>query len=154
MGRREVGRQWAIVIPRANEPAAPNVRLWMPREPCHQPSPSHYSSELAMATGMVIETVLTVGVILSPTANVTLWAFRPRSYRVSRGARRVTGIITITWVIVLPVGGALLLGLSADALATGQPDALQDILMGAVAMACWPVVVLALRKRRANYRSL
>ena len=104
-----------------------------------------------MATG--IQAVLTVGVILFTTLIVALWAFRPRSYRSGPRARLGMGIITTAWVILLPVGAAVLLSLSADALTTKQPDAWQGVLTGTVAVACWPVAVLALRKRRANHRN-
>jgi hypothetical protein len=107
-----------------------------------------------MATYMVFETVLAVAVIAITTVNIALWAFRPDSYRLGPRARQTMGIITVAWVILLPVGGATSLGLGADAVAAGQRGAWQGIVVGAVSLACWPVAILALRKRRATYRAL
>jgi hypothetical protein len=73
-----------------------------------------------MATYMVFETVLAVAVIAITTVNIALWAFRPGSYRPGPRARRGMGIITVAWVILLPLGGATSLGFGADALAAGQ----------------------------------
>jgi hypothetical protein len=63
-------------------------------------------------------------------------------------------IVTAVWVIFLPVVGAPLLGLSAAALATGQPNAWQNVLTSSIALACCPVAILALRKRRTDDRNL
>jgi hypothetical protein len=106
-----------------------------------------------MATYMVFETVLAVAAVGVTTVNIALWAFRPGSYRPGPRARRWMGIITVAWVILLPVGGAISLGLGADALAAGQGGAWPGIVTGSVALACWPVVILALRKRRATSRT-
>ena len=102
---------------------------------------------------MVLMTAFWVAVIVSTTGNLALFAFRPDSYRTAPWGRQVMGIITAVWVIVLPVGGAILLGLGADALASGHRGAWQDIVTGGVALACWPVVILAVRKRRATDRN-
>jgi hypothetical protein len=102
-----------------------------------------------MAAGKVIETVLDVAVIVATTGNVALFAFRPGSYRAAPWTRRVMGIITVAWVIFLPVGGV---GVVAGALASGQQDAWLGIVTGGVALACWPVVILAVRMRSMTYR--
>ncbi len=103
---------------------------------------------------VVFETVLAVACIVSGTANAALWAFRPGPYRPGPRARRGMGVLTVVWAILLPVGGAVSLGFGTDALATGQGGAWQGIVTGAVALACWPVVILALRKRRAMNQTL
>ncbi len=51
------------------------------------------------------------------------------------------GIATVFWAIALPAAGAV-------DLAGG--GGWQGYLAGAVALACWPVVILALIKRRAS----
>jgi hypothetical protein len=91
---------------------------------------------------MVIETVVQIGVIILSTFNVALWGFRPNSYSGDPRARRVTGAITVAWVIFLPVGGGA-------ALAFGW-GTWQGLAAGGVALACWPVFILALRKRRRS----
>ena len=96
------------------------------------------------------ETVLALAVIVLTvftTANVFLWAFRPGFFRIGPRACRGMGAITAACVIVLPVGGAVLLALGTDAVATGRTDTWQGIVTGAIAVACWPVTILALRKR-------
>jgi hypothetical protein len=90
---------------------------------------------------MVIETVAQVGVIAFSTINVALWAFRPNHYSTDPRARRWTEICTVAWVIFLPAGGAAGLALGGT---------WQGIVTGAVALACWPVTILALRKRRVS----
>ena len=105
-----------------------------------------------MASG--IDTAIDVTVLLSSTANVALGAFRPRSQSTNPGARRAMRIVTAVWVILLPLGAALLLAASSVGLATGKPDAWQGFLTGGIALACWPVAILALRKRRAYDRNL
>jgi hypothetical protein len=89
---------------------------------------------------MVIETVVWVGVIVLSTINVALWAFRPNHYSTDPRARRWTEIITVVWVILLPVGGAAALTLGSSTW--------QGVVTGVVALACWPVTILALRKLR------
>jgi hypothetical protein len=51
-----------------------------------------------------------------------------------------------TRVIVLLVGGAVALGIGADALAAGAQGAWQPLVTGAVAMACLPAALLTLRR--------
>jgi hypothetical protein len=98
-----------------------------------------------------VVTVLTVGLIVSTTVNVALWAFRPRSFRQdSRSRQRLGTILTTIWVIVLPAGAAVSLALSAGALDPGQSGAWPGIVTGAAAIACWPVAIVALRQRRAS----
>jgi hypothetical protein len=91
---------------------------------------------------MVIETVVQVGLIVSTTINIALWAFRPNSCSTDPRARRFSEIFTIVWVIVLPAGGAAALAL--------ESNTWQGIVTGAVALACWPVTIAALRKRRVS----
>ena len=98
---------------------------------------------------MVTETVLTVAVIVTGALGVALAAFRPDSYRTGRGM----GFLIAAWVIFLPTAGAAALGIGAYALAAGEQGAWQNLLIGAVAMACWPVALLALRRRRATHRT-
>lgn len=88
---------------------------------------------------MVIETVLSFAVIVITTVNVALWAFRPNHYRTGPRARQAMGILTAVWAIFLPVGGAVALALGGT---------WQGVVTGTVALACWPVTFLALRKRR------
>jgi hypothetical protein len=94
-----------------------------------------------MAAGMTIRTVLNVFVIVIPTLNIALWAFRPSHYASTTVARRWAVASTVAWVISLPVVGAVALALGG----TWQADA-----TGAVALACWPVTILALRKRHVS----
>jgi hypothetical protein len=91
---------------------------------------------------MVIETVVQIAVIILSTCNIALWAFRPNGYSVDPRARRITEGLTVAWVIFLPAGGGA-------ALAFGW-GTWQGFAVGAVALACWPVVILALRKRRRS----
>jgi hypothetical protein len=91
---------------------------------------------------MVIETVVEVGVIVFSTINVALWAFRPNLFSTDPRARRWTEIITVAWVIFLPASGAAALALGSSTW--------QGVVTGAVALACWPVTILALRKRRVS----
>ena len=88
----------------------------------------------------MIETVLGVGVIVVSTLNVAMWAFRPNNYSTGRLARRWAGALTVAWAIVLPAGGAAALALGG----------IWGIVTGAVALACWPVIILALIKRRGS----
>lgn len=60
------------------------------------------------------------------------------SDRPSSRAGRVMGIFAVLWVFLLPVGGAVDLGLGVDAGAVDQQGAWPDIVMGGVALACWP----------------
>lgn len=108
------------------------------------------ASEQVEATRVVLPTVLELVVMIITTINIALWAFRPNYYGRGARARRLMGICTIVWVIFLPVASALSWGLGADGLASGQPGAWQGVVWGAVALACWPVAILALRKRRAH----
>jgi hypothetical protein len=94
-----------------------------------------------MAIGMVITTVVRVSVIVTTTLNLALWAFRPNSYANGPRARRWTGTYTVVWAIFLPVCGAV-------ALAFG--GTWQGVVTGAVALACWPVTILALRRRSVS----
>lgn len=98
-----------------------------------------------MATGMVIETLVLVVVIVINSLNVALWAFRPNSYGTGPRARRWMGMCTVAWAIFLPVGGAVFLALGG---------AWQSVVVGVVALACWPVVILALRKRHVSRADL
>lgn len=100
--------------------------------------------------GMVVQTVLTAVLIVVTTANMALWAFRPGWFRTGPRAARGMGVVTAIWVIVLPAGGGVSLGLGAEGLAHGQPAAWQGIAIGVIAMACWPVTIAAVRKRRAT----
>jgi hypothetical protein len=106
-----------------------------------------------MADGMVVQTALMVIVIVITTINVALWAFRPGQYRTGPRAARWMGIMTMVWVIFLPAGGGVSLGFGADDLAAGQSGGWQGIVIGVIALASWPVVILALRKRHAMFRS-
>jgi hypothetical protein len=94
-----------------------------------------------MATGMVIGTVVEVVVIVVTTVNLAMLAFRPNHYSIAPRARRMTGICTIVWAILLPVGGAVDLAVGGT---------WQGVMTGAVALACWPVIILALRKRHVS----
>jgi hypothetical protein len=105
-----------------------------------------------MAT-QVLETALGVAVMVSTTINVALFAFRPDSYRTTPPVRRLTEFITVVWVILLPVAGAFGLGLGATGLASGQRGAWQGVVTGGVALGCWPVVILAVRKRGETCRN-
>ena len=87
---------------------------------------------------MAIGTVIGVFVIASNTLHVALMAFRPNDYSSGRLARRWRMGITVTWAIILPAGGAALLVIGG----TG------DVVTGAVALAAWPVIILALTKLR------
>ncbi len=107
-----------------------------------------------VSEAVVFETVLAVAAIICGTANAALWAFRPGSYRPGPRVRRGQGILTVVWVILLAVCGAASLGFGADALAAGQGGGWESIAIGAVALGCWPVAVLALRKRRTMNRTL
>ena len=89
---------------------------------------------------MVIQTVVWVAVIVVTTGNVAVWAFRPNHYSTGRLARRWTGTCTIAWAIVLPAGGAASLALGGTS----------GVVTGTVALACWPVILLALVKRRVS----
>jgi hypothetical protein len=88
----------------------------------------------------MIETVLAVAMIVVNTFNVAMWAFRPNHYSTGRRARRWTGTFTVAWAIVLPAGGAAALALGGA----------WGVVTGAVALACWPVIILALIKRRVS----
>jgi hypothetical protein len=103
---------------------------------------------------MAIDTVLVVAVDVTATLGFAHWASRPGSYREGPRARRVMGILTAVWVIYLPVSGAVALGFGADALGAGERGAWQNLVIGAVAIACWPVVLLALRGRRPRHQAL
>jgi hypothetical protein len=89
---------------------------------------------------VVIQTVVWVAMIVVTTANVAGWAFRPNHYSTGRLARRWTGTCTIAWAIVLPAGGAAALALGGTS----------GVVTGTVALACWPVILLALIKRRMS----
>lgn len=99
---------------------------------------------------MVTETVMLVAVIVIGSLGVARPAFRPDSYRTGRGL----GFLIAAWVIFLPGAGAAALGIGAYALAAGEPGAWQNLVIGAVAMACWPVTLLALRRHRATRRTV
>ena len=103
---------------------------------------------------MVIQTVAVVAVMVLGALTVALWAFRPGDYRTDPRAGRVPGFFTAAWVIFLPVAGAAGLSIGTYALAAGEQGAWQNIVIGAVAIACWPVTLLALRRRRAAHRNL
>jgi hypothetical protein len=90
---------------------------------------------------MVIETVAVVAVIVSSTVTIASSAFRPNHYSTDPRARRYGEIFTAAWAILLPAAGAAALALDGT---------WQGIVTGAVALACWPVVILALRKRRVS----
>jgi hypothetical protein len=102
--------------------------------------------EAARETGMVTVAVLGAGNIVITTLNFASFAFRPGSYRTGPRGRRGMGIFTAVWVIFLLVGGAVALGIGADALAAGAQGAWQPLVTGAVAMACLPVALLTLRR--------
>ena len=89
---------------------------------------------------MVIQTVVWVAVIVITTANLAGWAFRPNHYSTGRLAHRWMGTCTVAWAIVLPAAGAA-------ALAFGGAS---GVVTGSVALACWPVILLALVKRRVS----
>jgi hypothetical protein len=91
---------------------------------------------------MVIETVVQIAVIIMSTSNIALWAFRPNSYSVDPRARRITEGLTVAWVILLPAAGGAALGFGWGTW--------QGLAVGGVALACWTVVILALRKRRRS----
>ena len=97
----------------------------------------------------MVQTVLTAMVIVVTTANVALWAFRLAWYRAGPRTARGMGVVTAIWMILLSAGGGVSLGLGADGLANGQPAGWQGIVTGVIAMACWPVAIAAVRKRRA-----
>ena len=92
---------------------------------------------------MAIQTVLVVLMLVVTTANVALWAFRPNAYGTRPGLRRILGIATVVWAVFLAAAAALLLVLGG-----WQAD-----VQGAVALACWPVTLLALRRRRLAFRT-
>lgn len=100
------------------------------------------------------ETVAVVAVMVLGALTVALWAFRPGDYRTDPRIGGVPGFFTAAWVIFLPVVGAAGLSTGAYALAAGEQGAWQNIVIGAVAIACWPVTLLALRRRRAAHRTL
>jgi hypothetical protein len=89
---------------------------------------------------VVIETVAWVALIVVTTANVALWAFRPNHYSTGRLARRWMGTCTVAWAIMLPAAGAAALALGGTS----------GGVTGTVALACWPVIILALVKRRLS----
>ncbi len=103
---------------------------------------------------MGIDTVLLVALDVTSTLGFAHWACRPGSYREGPRGRRVMGILTAVWVTYLLVGGAVALGFGADAVGAGERGAWQYLVIGTVAMACWPVVLLALRTRRPSHRTL
>jgi hypothetical protein len=78
-------------------------------------------------------------VVVINTLNIALWAFRPNAHSTSPAARRWSGGITVFWAIALPAVGAASVAIGGIAL----------VVTGAVALACWPVVVVAFIKRRA-----
>jgi membrane-associated phospholipid phosphatase len=96
-----------------------------------------------VSIGMVVATVLSVLSAVATTTNTALWAFCPDSYRMGPRLRRVTGILTVGWAVFLVVAGALLLVLGGW----------QSDVLGAVALACWLVTLLAVRKRRLTSRA-
>jgi hypothetical protein len=89
---------------------------------------------------VVIQTVVWVAMIVVTTANVAMWAFRPNHYSAGRLARRWTGTCTVAWAIALPAAGAAELALGGRS----------GVVTGTVALACWPVILLALVKRRGS----
>jgi hypothetical protein len=72
------------------------------------------------------------------------------SYRTGRGL----GFLIAAWVIFLPVAGVGDLAIGVHALVAGERGAWQNLVIGAVAIACWPVVLLTLRRRRATHRTV
>jgi len=117
------------------------------------------ASELVEATGMAAETVLQLVVMILTTINI--WIFR-NNFAVHAGtaralvwlARRGSRAIMVAWVIILPVASAVDWKLGADRLAASQPGAWEAVVTGVVALACWPVAIMALRKRRMSSRNI
>ena len=103
---------------------------------------------------MVAQTVAVVAVMVLGALSVAWWAFRPGDFRGDPRTERWPGIFTAAWVIFLPVAAAAGLSIGAYALAADEQGAWQPIVIGAVATACWPVTLLALRRRRAAHRTL
>jgi len=108
---------------------------------------------------MAAETVLQLVVMILTTSNI--WIFR-NHFRVHAGtgralvwlARRGSGAIMVAWVMILPLASAVDWKLGADRLAASQPGAWEGVASGVVALACWPVAIMALRKRRMSSRNV
>jgi len=92
---------------------------------------------------MVIVTALVLLSVVATTVNVAVWAFRPNNYRTGPWLRRVLGIATVVWAVFVAVAGAVLLA----------PGGWQADVLGGVALACWPVTLLAMRRRRLTFRT-
>lgn len=61
----------------------------------------------------MLQTALTVAVIVITTTNVALWAFRPLWYRFGPKLIRCMSIFTMLWVVFLPAAGGISLGFGA-----------------------------------------
>jgi hypothetical protein len=100
----------------------------------------------AMADGVTVALIVTVLGVLSVVAtsvSVSMWAFRPIKFQTGAWLHRLLGVVSVVWTVFLAAAGAALLILGG-----WQADVL-----GAVALACLPVSLLAMRKRRLTFRT-
>jgi hypothetical protein len=93
---------------------------------------------------MVTDIVFQVGTTIMTPIILLTFAFRPHLYGTGACIRRLPGVhrvmlvCTVFWAIFLPVDGAA-------GLATGSTRSIAE---GAIALAAWPLVLLALVKLR------